>query len=66
VTGPYTKNTSTAAPLAVTNKPFTVTSPGGATATRDGKNMVFHANCDPGRCMFVQPISVSGTTVTFG
>lgn len=61
VTGPFTKSS---APLAVTDNPFDLTAPGGATATDDGKNMVFHANCDAGRCMYETTITVSGTTVS--
>ncbi len=61
VTGPYTKSS---APLMVTNSPFELTSPGGATATRDGTGLVFHANCAAGRCMFERSIKISGTTVT--
>lgn len=61
VRGPFTKS---AAPLMVTNDPFELTSPGGVTTTMDGQNVVFHANCAAGRCMFESNISISGTTVT--
>lgn len=62
VKGPFTKSS---APLAVTGNPFNLTAPGGATATPDSKNMVFHANCDAGRRMYESAITVSGTTVSF-
>ncbi|CZR59235.1 related to endo-arabinase [Phialocephala subalpina] len=62
VKGPFTKSS---APLAVTGNPFNLTAPGGATATTNGKNMVFHANCDAGRCMYESAITVSGTAVSF-
>jgi hypothetical protein len=61
--GPFTKSS---APLMVTNNPFEITAPGGATTTVDGKNMVFHANCPAGRCMFESAITISGDTVTMG
>jgi hypothetical protein len=48
----------------VTNNPYEVTAPGGATATTDGKAVVFHANCPAGRCMFERAITISGTNVT--
>lgn len=63
VKGPFTKSS---APLMVTNNPFEITAPGGATTTVDGSTMVFHANCDAGRCMFESAISISGDTVTMG
>jgi beta-xylosidase len=59
VTGPFTKSS---APLMVTNNPFEITAPGGATTTVDGQNMVFHANCPAGRCMFASAIVMSGST----
>lgn len=61
IKGPYTKQ----AWLAVTDNPFSLTAPGGATATVDGQNMVFHANCAAGRCMYQSKITVSGTDVSF-
>jgi hypothetical protein len=61
VKGPFTKS---AKPLMVTDNPFTITAPGGATVTVDGKNLVFHANCDHGRCMFERSIKISGKIVT--
>ncbi|TAQ86286.1 hypothetical protein B7494_g5395 [Chlorociboria aeruginascens] len=50
VLGPYTK---AAKPLAVTNNPFQLTAPGGATATEDGTTLAFHGNCDAGRCFYL-------------
>jgi hypothetical protein len=61
VKGLFTKSSS---PLIVTGSPFNVTAPGGARATDDGKNLLFHANCDAGRCMFERAIDVSGTQVS--
>ena len=63
VRGPFAKSS---APLMVTNNPYEVTASGGATATTNGKNMAFHANCAAGRCMFETAITISGTTVTVG
>jgi beta-xylosidase len=63
VRGPFTKSS---APLMVTNNPFEITAPGGATATVDGRSMVFHANCPEGRCMFESDITISGNIVTMG
>ena len=61
VRGPYTKSS---APLMVTNNPYEITAPGGATMSPDGEHMVFHANCDNGRCMFERDITISGTTLS--
>jgi len=61
VLGPYTKSS---APLMVTNNPYAITSPGGATATVDGTKLVFHANCGAGRCLYETGITISGTTAT--
>jgi hypothetical protein len=58
--GPFTKSS---APLMVTNNPYEVTAPGGATAITDRKAVVFHANCPAGRCMFERAITISGTKV---
>jgi hypothetical protein len=35
-----------------TGDPFNLSNPGGAQTTDDGTHMVFHANCDKGRCMY--------------
>lgn len=60
VTGPYTKSTS---PLLVTGD-YDLTAPGGATSIVGGGEMVFHANCDEGRCMFETSFEVSDGVVT--
>ncbi|TVY29053.1 putative arabinan endo-1,5-alpha-L-arabinosidase [Lachnellula hyalina] len=61
IRGPYTRSSNQ---LLQTGMPFNLTAPGGAQITRDGNFMVFHANCDNGRCMYERQIRVSGTTVT--
>ena len=61
IRGPYTRSPNQ---LLETNIPFNLSAPGGAQSTRDGKHMVFHANCDKGRCMYERKIQISGTTVT--
>lgn len=63
LTGPYTKCNT---PLMVTNRPFQLEVPGGATAINDGKNwnLVFHGNCPAGRCMFERGVKTEGTTVS--
>lgn len=58
--GPYTKSSS---PLLVPGD-FGLGSPGGATALQDGSAIVFHANCDVGRCMYEMPIGVYGSSVS--
>jgi beta-xylosidase len=63
VKGPFTKS---CAPLMVTNNPFALTSPGGATSTVDGKNLVFHGNCAAGRCMFQSGITIAGEVISMG
>lgn len=60
VTGPYTKSTE---PLLVTGD-YGLTAPGGATSVEGGGEMVFHANCDAGRCMYETSFSVSDGVVT--
>ncbi|KUI66274.1 Extracellular endo-alpha-(1-_5)-L-arabinanase 1 [Cytospora mali] len=60
LTGPYTKSS---APLLVTGD-YGLTAPGGATSVVGGGQMVFHANCDEGRCMFETSYSVSDDVVT--
>lgn len=60
VRGPYTKSP---APLLVTGN-YGLTAPGGATSIEGGGELVFHANCGQGRCMYETSFSVSGTTVT--
>ena len=40
---------------------FGLNSPGGATVSPDGTKMVFHANCDQVRCMYVAGIHINST-----
>lgn len=61
IKGPFTKSD---APLLVTGSPFNITTPGGAQATMDGKSLVFHANCDAGRCMFERAMKISRAGVS--
>lgn len=60
VKGPWTKSS---APLLVTGD-YGLTAPGGASATLDASAIVFHANCDAGRCMYERSITISGDIVT--
>lgn len=61
LTGPYAKS---AEPLLVTGN-YGLTAPGGATCSVGGDAvMVFHANCDQGRCMYETSYSVSDGVVT--
>jgi len=60
VMGPYTKNPT---PLLATGD-YGLQAPGGATVTKDGTKMVFHANCPAGRCMYERSIRISRTVVT--
>lgn len=60
VTGPYNRSSSA---LVTTDDSFGLTAPGGATPLVDGSAMVFHANCDAGRCLFVNKIGVTGSKV---
>ncbi len=61
--GPYTKSN---VPLMVTNRPFQLEAPGGASAINNGKNwqLVFHGNCPKGSYMFERVIEIEGTTVS--
>ncbi|TVY13532.1 putative arabinan endo-1,5-alpha-L-arabinosidase A [Lachnellula arida] len=61
IRGPYTRSSNT---LLQTGMPFDLIAPGGAQITRNGTFMVFHANCDNGRCMYERQIQFSGTTAT--
>jgi beta-xylosidase len=61
IRGPYTRSPDQ---LLKTDMPFNLTAPGIAQSTTDGKHMVFHANCDGGRCMYERQIQISGNTVT--
>lgn len=58
--GPYTKSS---APLLVTGD-YGLEAPGGATSIVGGGELVFHANCDEGRCMYETSFSVSSGVVT--
>ncbi|KAF7523622.1 hypothetical protein G7054_g11686 [Neopestalotiopsis clavispora] len=60
VLGPYTKSST---PLIKTDDSFGLTAPGGATPTVDGSAIVFHANCDKGRCLFENKIGISSKKV---
>ena len=60
LTGPYTKSS---APLLVTGN-YGLTAPGGATSIVGGGQLVFHANCDQGRCMYETSFSVANNIVT--
>ena len=60
LTGPYTKSS---APLLVTGNNG-LTAPGGATSIVGGRQLVFHANCDQGRCMYETSFSVANKVVT--
>ncbi|OAX80845.1 hypothetical protein ACJ72_04817 [Emergomyces africanus] len=55
--GPYTRAKT---PL-LKSGDFGLVSPGGATVSKDGKNIVFHAHCAEGRCMWVGAIELKGT-----
>jgi beta-xylosidase len=54
ITGPYTRASS---PLLQTGD-YGLRSPGGASISQDGTKMVFHANCDTGRCMFASAVNL--------
>lgn len=52
--GPYTRAPR---PLLETGD-FELKAPGGATVSKDGKRMVFHANCEGWRCMYASAIDI--------
>ncbi|KAH6652122.1 glycosyl hydrolase family 43 protein [Truncatella angustata] len=60
VTGPYTRS---AVPLVTSDDSFGLTAPGGATPLVDGSGIVFHADCDEGRCLFENKIGMMGKKV---
>jgi hypothetical protein len=60
VMGPHTQNPT---PL-LSPGDYGLQAPGGATVTKDGTKMGFHANCPAGRCMFERAIQIFGMTVT--
>lgn len=43
---------------------FGLNGPGGATVSSDGTKMVFHANCEDVRCMYVAGIHINSTVLT--
>ncbi|PFH59602.1 hypothetical protein XA68_12119 [Ophiocordyceps unilateralis] len=51
VKGPYTRASQ---PLLVSGDSRGLVAPGGASVLAGGNTMVFHANCDTGRCMYVK------------
>lgn len=60
VAGPYTRSST---PLITTDDSFGLTAPGGATPVADGSGIVFHADCDSGRCLFENKIGIQGSKV---
>ncbi|KAK0635496.1 glycosyl hydrolase [Bombardia bombarda] len=60
ITGPYVRSGK---PLVATGD-FGTTSPGGATSAVGEGQMVFHANCQQGRCLFVAGLEVDGSVVS--
>ncbi|PYH48956.1 glycoside hydrolase family 43 protein [Aspergillus saccharolyticus JOP 1030-1] len=59
--GPYTRANR---PLLKTGD-FDLISPGGATVSRDGTKMVFHANCGKLRCLYAAAITIhANSTIT--
>jgi len=60
VTGPYTKSSS---PLFLTGDRG-LEAPGGADTTLAGDRLVWHGNCDAGRCMYADTVTTSGGVVT--
>jgi beta-xylosidase len=65
VTGPYTKITAPDAPLLVTGDRG-LTAPGGADMIPNGlaNYIVWHANCDSGRCMYVSTFTTQDGIIT--
>ena len=60
IDGPYVKASE---PLLVTGD-FDLTAPGGGTVTSDGLKIVFHADCQAGRCMFAEEINIEKMTAS--
>lgn len=58
--GPYTR---AARPLLQTGD-FGLEAPGGATVSRDGSKIVFHANCEKWRCMYAAAIDIRSNNNT--
>ena len=42
---------------------YGLTSPGGASLSQDGTKMVFHADCEAGRCMFAAGVNLTATAI---
>lgn len=61
VKGPYQRASR---PLLQTGD-YNLVSPGGASISRDGTKMVFHANCGIYRCMYASAVNVTHTTIDF-
>jgi beta-xylosidase len=59
--GPYTR----AADSLLKSGDYDLTSPGGASISRDATKMVFHANCKSGRCMFAAAVNLDQHLVSF-
>jgi hypothetical protein len=57
ITGPYKKG---ATPLIRTGDGFNVTAPGGAASASGGGWMLFHGDCEAGRCLFGAGLRVDG------
>lgn len=62
VTGPYVRAEK---PLLATGD-FGLRSPGGATSVAGGGMMLFHANCEQGRCLYATSYLVVGSEVIVG
>ncbi|CAI7606135.1 unnamed protein product [Penicillium pancosmium] len=60
VKGPYTRADR---PLLQTTD-FGLQAPGGATISKDGTKMVFHANCEGWRCMYASAIDIRAVNST--
>ncbi|KAJ9143727.1 Glycosyl hydrolase family 43 protein [Pleurostoma richardsiae] len=60
VLGPYVRTESGSL---IKTGDYGVTAPGGATSVEGGGSLVFHADCDAGRCLFETGFSVKGTNV---
>lgn len=62
VRGPYTR---AAAPLlGSADARLNLTAPGGATPVQNGSAIVFHADCDEGRCLFEHSLTIKGKNIT--
>jgi beta-xylosidase len=59
VTGPYTRGGR----ALLKSGDFGLSGPGGATSVSSGGKIVFHANCEKGRCLYAADYVVRGTDV---